>query len=132
MGHLTFRIWIDYKKNVIIVKPMHPQRVTVWCGFWYGRIIGPFFFENQQGAAVTVNDERYSLAQRIFVSKNWRGWHGRHLVSTGRGHLPHSHRSNRSFAHRFRKLNNQPRFWCQLAASELWFNPVGIFFVGSR
>ena len=25
-------------------------------------------------------------AQRIFVSKNWRGWHGRHLVSTGRGH----------------------------------------------
>ena len=22
---------------------MHPQRETVWCGFWYGGIIGPFF-----------------------------------------------------------------------------------------
>jgi len=29
---------------------MHPQRVTVWCGFWSGGIIGPFFFENEQGA----------------------------------------------------------------------------------
>ena len=23
-------------------------------------------------------------------------------------------------------------FWCQLAALELWFDPVGLFFVGSR
>ncbi len=38
---------------------MHPQRVTVWCGFWSGGIIGPFFFENERGAAVTVNGERY-------------------------------------------------------------------------
>ena len=45
-------------------------------------------------------------AQRIFVSKNWRGWHGRDLVSTGRGHFPHSQRNNRSLAHRFRKSNN--------------------------
>ena len=71
-------------------------------------------------------------AQRILVSKNWRGWHGRHLVSTGRGHLPHSQRNIWSFAHRFRKSNNQPKFWCQLAASELWFDTVGLFFVGSR
>ena len=38
---------------------MHPQRVTVWCGFRYGSIIGPFFSENEQGAAVTFNGERY-------------------------------------------------------------------------
>ena len=38
---------------------MHPQRVTVWCGFWSGDIIGPFIFENEQGAAVTVSGERY-------------------------------------------------------------------------
>lgn len=30
---------------------MHPPRVTVWCGFWSGGIIGPFFFEN--------DDDRY-------------------------------------------------------------------------
>ena len=28
-------------------------RVTVWCGLW------PFFFENEQGEAVTVNGDRY-------------------------------------------------------------------------
>jgi len=38
---------------------MHPQRVTVWCGMWSGGIIGPFFFENEEGAAVTVNSVRY-------------------------------------------------------------------------
>ena len=71
-------------------------------------------------------------ARRIFVSKNWRGWYGRHLVSTGRGHLPHSQRNHRSFVHRFRKSNNQPKFWCQLATSKLWLDPVGLFVVGSR
>ena len=32
---------------------------TVWCGFWSRSIIGPFFFENEQGDAVTVNGDRY-------------------------------------------------------------------------
>ena len=49
------RIWVSENINVIIEKPMHPQRVTVWCGFWYGGIIGPFLFESEQGAAVTVS-----------------------------------------------------------------------------
>ena len=53
--------------SVIIEKPMHPQRVTVWYGFWYGGIIGPFFFENEQGAAVTVNGERYRVMLNEFL-----------------------------------------------------------------
>jgi len=36
-------------------KPMHPQRVTVCCGFWSGDIIESFFFENEQGAAVNAS-----------------------------------------------------------------------------
>jgi len=44
-------------------KPMHPQRVT----FWSGGIIGPFFFENEQGAAVTVNGERYRAMLNEFL-----------------------------------------------------------------
>ena len=40
---------------------MHPQRVTVWCGFWSDGIIGPFFFENEQGAAVIVSGYRAML-----------------------------------------------------------------------
>ncbi|CAH2087437.1 unnamed protein product [Euphydryas editha] len=38
---------------------MHPQRVTVWCGLWAGGVIGPYFFENEFGQAVTVNGVRY-------------------------------------------------------------------------
>lgn len=38
------RIWGTENPHAIEEKPMHPQRVTVWCGFWSKGIIGPFFF----------------------------------------------------------------------------------------
>ena len=37
-------------------KPLHPMKVTVWCGFWAGSMIRPYFFEND---IVTVNCLRY-------------------------------------------------------------------------
>ena len=40
-------------------KPLYPQRVTVWCGFGAGGIIGLYFFENETGVAVSVNGLRY-------------------------------------------------------------------------
>ena len=46
---------------------MHKQRVTVWCELLYGGIIGPFFFENEQGAAVTVNGEHYRAMLNEFL-----------------------------------------------------------------
>ena len=52
------RIWGSENPKVIVEKPIHPQRVTVCYGFWYGGIIGQFFFENEQGVAVTVNGGR--------------------------------------------------------------------------
>ena len=53
------RIWGTGDPYAYIKKPTHPQRVTVWCGFWSRSIIGPFFFENKQGETVTVNGDRY-------------------------------------------------------------------------
>ena len=53
--------------NGYIEKPTHPKRVTVWWGFWSKGIIGPFFFENEQGEAVTVNDNCY---RAMFIHKN--------------------------------------------------------------
>lgn len=53
------RIWGSENPRMIYQKAMHPQRVTVWCALWSGGIIGPFFFENEDGSAVTVNGERY-------------------------------------------------------------------------
>ena len=42
-----------------VPKRLAPDRVTVWCDFWAGRIIGPYFFENEAGAAVSVSGLRY-------------------------------------------------------------------------
>ena len=50
-----------------IEKPTHPIRVTVCCGFWSRSIIGPFFFENEQGKAVTVNGDHYRAILNEFL-----------------------------------------------------------------
>ena len=48
------RIWGIENQHAYIEKPQHPKRVTIWCGFWSRGIIRPFFFENEQEEAVTV------------------------------------------------------------------------------
>lgn len=53
------RIWSSENPRQIQEREMHPQRVTVWCAFWAEGVIGPFFFEDERGQAVTVNGERY-------------------------------------------------------------------------
>ena len=62
------RIWDTENPHAYTKEPMHSKRVTVCCGFWSRGIIGPFFLENKQGEAVTINDDRY--VERIFVLKN--------------------------------------------------------------
>ena len=52
-------IWGSENPRMIAEKPFHSQRVTVWCCFWIGGVIGPYFFENEPGATVTVNGLRY-------------------------------------------------------------------------
>ena len=53
------RTWGTENPHAYIEKPTHPNRGTVWCEFWSRVIIGPFFFENEQGEAVTVNGDLY-------------------------------------------------------------------------
>ena len=55
----NFRIWNSENLKIIIEKPLYPQRVICWCGFWAGGIIGPYFFENEARAAVSVNGLHY-------------------------------------------------------------------------
>lgn len=49
---------------------MNPQRVTPWCGFWSGGIIGPYFTENEARLALTVTGARYSdMITHCFLPK---------------------------------------------------------------
>ena len=62
LSHLGHR-----NQHAYIEKPTHPKRVTVWCGFSSRGIIRPFFFDNEQGEAVTVNDNRYRAMLNEFL-----------------------------------------------------------------
>ena len=45
--------------QVIEERPLHSEKVTVWCALWAEGVIGPYFFENDDGTIVTVNSEHY-------------------------------------------------------------------------
>ena len=57
----NYRICSTENPHAYIENSTHPKRVSVWCGFWTRGIIGPFFFENEQGHV-----------ERIFIHKNLR------------------------------------------------------------
>ena len=39
---------------------MTPEKVTVWCAVWSEFVIGPYFFENDNGTTAIINSRRYS------------------------------------------------------------------------
>ncbi|GFT32495.1 transposable element Tc3 transposase [Trichonephila clavipes] len=53
------RIWSRANPQGYVEKPLHPEKLTVWCVLWAGGIIGPYFFKNDEGHNVTVNGDRY-------------------------------------------------------------------------
>lgn len=61
------RIWGEENPRIIQEQPLHAEKVTVWCGLWSQGIIGPYFFENDVGKAVTVNGERYNRMINEFL-----------------------------------------------------------------
>lgn len=64
----NFRYWSDTNPRQLHQRPLHSSKVTVWCALSSSGIIGPYFFENERGEAVTVNSERYSqMLQNFFI-----------------------------------------------------------------
>ena len=61
-GHVNkqnMRFWATENPHQTKEVPLHSERVTVWCGFMENGIIGPYYFENENNQAVTVNGQRY-------------------------------------------------------------------------
>ncbi|GFW74757.1 uncharacterized protein TNCV_963321 [Trichonephila clavipes] len=52
------RIWSEANPQVYVETPLYPEKLTVWCAIWAGGIIGPYFFNNDEGHNVTVNGDR--------------------------------------------------------------------------
>ena len=55
----NMRYWSARNPNVLLETPLHPQKVTVWCGFHAGGVIGPYFCVHENDHHVTTNGERY-------------------------------------------------------------------------
>ena len=48
-------------------RPLHSQKVTVWVGMSATKIFGPYFFEQENGKALTVNTARYvAMLEQVF------------------------------------------------------------------
>ncbi|GFV44368.1 DDE_3 domain-containing protein [Trichonephila clavipes] len=62
------RIWSEANPQVYVETPLHPEKLTVWCALCAGRIIGPYFFKNDEGHNVTVNGDRYrAMITNFFI-----------------------------------------------------------------
>jgi hypothetical protein len=66
----SFRYWAPENPKRLHERPLHSQRVTVWCGVGSFGIIGPYFFGD--GAVVTVNSARYVEMLHNFVEPDLR------------------------------------------------------------
>jgi hypothetical protein len=55
----NMRYWSDNNPRQLHEKPLHSRKVTVWCGVSAFGIVGPYFFEDENGLAVAVTSERY-------------------------------------------------------------------------
>jgi hypothetical protein len=45
--------------RAILQQAHYLEKVNVWCGFWSGGVIGPFFLEDDREKALSTNGERY-------------------------------------------------------------------------
>ncbi|CAH2108411.1 unnamed protein product [Euphydryas editha] len=55
IGTIAFNILPVYDLTTVLnPKYCNEACVTVWCGFWTGGIIRPYFYENEASQAVTI------------------------------------------------------------------------------
>jgi hypothetical protein len=61
------RYWAPNNPRELHQRPLYSAKVTVWCAVSSGGIVGPYFFVNEEGRAVTVNSERYKVMLETFL-----------------------------------------------------------------
>lgn len=76
MNRQNCRYWSDTNPKLKHQKPLHSPKVTVWAALSARGIIGPYFYEDQRGHAVTVNTERYIAMLRNFFTPALQNFNG--------------------------------------------------------
>ena len=60
--------WGTELPQEVLQRPLHSSKVTAWCAINSKTIIGPYWFEDDEGRTVTINQENYHIVIRKFYA----------------------------------------------------------------
>ena len=66
----NFRNWSAAIPHELHQTPLYDPKVTIWCAVWSRGVIGTYFFEDEDGQAITVTSQRYTEMINEFLSPN--------------------------------------------------------------
>jgi len=66
----NFRYWSAANPHELHHHPTYDPKVTVWCAVWSRGVTGPYFFEDEDGKAITVTLQHYTEMINEFLSPN--------------------------------------------------------------
>ena len=56
----NFRYWLAANPHELHQRPTYDPKVTVCCAVWSRGVIRPYFFEDEDGKAITVTSQRHT------------------------------------------------------------------------
>uniref|UniRef100_A0A0K0EGX0 DDE_3 domain-containing protein n=1 Tax=Strongyloides stercoralis TaxID=6248 RepID=A0A0K0EGX0_STRER len=69
----NFRCWGTENPKSTIPKNLQPKKLTVWCSLTSKKIIGPYYFEDEEGKTLTINGNRYREMIETFLIPEVQG-----------------------------------------------------------
>jgi hypothetical protein len=64
----NMRYWAQTNPAALHQRPLNSSKVTVWCAVSCRGVIGPYFFEDEGGSAVSVTSQRYVNTLETFLA----------------------------------------------------------------
>jgi hypothetical protein len=58
VSNQNYRYWAPKNPHELHQRPLYSEKLTIRCGSIFG-VLGPYFFEDNEGAEVIVTCERY-------------------------------------------------------------------------